>query len=263
MAMLEPQLNLLYDLPSVAAWGPLQPRWSQAPVGLGVAVDESGVAVDVREPILSLYNVRYLIDADDMLSSRFSVLAEFPGDVRYLGPTLQEGRPYQIRLYENARALPRAFLVATAREADEARAIQALTREGFDPRQLVLLEPGSLRTPVAAMAAEPPIHAPVEVLEYTPQRVRLRVAAPRACFLFLSDTWYPGWRGTVDGRETPIFRANIAGRAVEIPAGGHEVAFTYAPAPLRMGLLAALAGLALGATLRFQARLLPADQRKR
>ena len=40
---------------------------------------------------------------------------------------------------------------------------------------------------------------------------------------------------TVDGKETPIFLANEAFKAIAVPAGTHEVVFSYHPARLFLG----------------------------
>ena len=48
--------------------------------------------------------------------------------------------------------------------------------------------------------------------------------------LFLLDLFhYPGWIAELDGRQTPILRADVLFRAVEVPAGRHTVVFRYAP----------------------------------
>ncbi len=101
------------------------------------------------------------------------------------------------------------------------------------------------------MDALNPATAPVEILEYSPHRIQMRATAPRDCWLFLSDTWYPGWRATVDGRETHIHRANIAGRAIRMPQGSHRIEFEYAPASFRNGVYLALFGLLLLVTMGF------------
>ena len=49
----------------------------------------------------------------------------------------------------------------------------------------------------------------VEVLRYEPQRVELRAKLDRPGLVILADTFYPGWRLTVDGRPAPILRANL------------------------------------------------------
>jgi len=47
--------------------------------------------------------------------------------------------------------------------------------------------------------------------------------------LVLHDIYYPGWRAIIDGTPTPIYRANILFRAIEMPKGKHTVRFEYAP----------------------------------
>jgi hypothetical protein len=176
------------------------------------------------------------------------------------------GPPYVIRLHENPGALPRAFLVPRSRlviegpvERGQLNAAQAgvLSRD-FDPVLEVLISVDGIPPGRVEEEPGPPISSPVEFLEYGDQRIRLRADAPRDCWLFLSDTFYPGWVATVDGEEVPIHRANIAGRAVRVSAGVHEVEFDYRPGSLRLGFfLAALAALLL-ATLRLQRRILAA-----
>ena len=52
----------------------------------------------------------------------------------------------------------------------------------------------------------------------------------------LADTYYPGWKSAVDRRDTKIYIANYAFRAVKVPAGEHRVTFRYEPASFRWGL---------------------------
>jgi uncharacterized membrane protein YfhO len=55
--------------------------------------------------------------------------------------------------------------------------------------------------------------------------IKTRSYGPR--LLFMSETWYPYWHATVDGKETPIYRANYAFRAIVVPKGEHTVKFYY------------------------------------
>jgi hypothetical protein len=78
-------------------------------------------------------------------------------------------------------------------------------------------------------------------------RVTLEVNAPRYTWLVLADTDYPGWTATVDDKPVPIYRANLAFRAVQIPAGQHTVTFAYQARWLLPG--AVITALALLGTL--------------
>lgn len=53
----------------------------------------------------------------------------------------------------------------------------------------------------------------------------------------LSNSFFPGWLGKIDGKDTEIFAANINNQAISIPQGTHKVSFTYRPKQLRIGLI--------------------------
>jgi hypothetical protein len=83
----------------------------------------------------------------------------------------------------------------------------------------------------------------VDLAEYSPNRVR--VEARMACkgMVILSDTFYPGWRATIDGSGAPIYEVNEAMRGVVVPAGLHTLTFQYRPVSVIAGLLLTLAGV--------------------
>jgi uncharacterized membrane protein YfhO len=68
----------------------------------------------------------------------------------------------------------------------------------------------------------------VSVVSRTSDRVELEFTAAQQCVLFLSHTWHPGWRATLDDQPTPVFPANHAFQGIHIPAAGkHRVVLTY------------------------------------
>ena len=86
--------------------------------------------------------------------------------------------------------------------------------------------------------------APVEVIEDRPTFVRVGVSAGRRVWLFLADADYPGWHADLDGVATPLFAAQVLGKAVGVPAGRHVITFRFRSRPIEAGLAISLATLA-------------------
>lgn len=59
----------------------------------------------------------------------------------------------------------------------------------------------------------------------------------------VADTFYPGWRCTVDGKEAPIESVYGVFRGVRLPAGRHRVEMWYAPTSFWAGLVGAICGV--------------------
>ncbi len=63
----------------------------------------------------------------------------------------------------------------------------------------------------------------------------------------LVETHDPGWRTSVDNQPVALLRANVAFRAVAVPAGRHIIEMVYRPPLTEAGLV--LGGLTLVLTL--------------
>lgn len=147
----------------------------------------------------------------------------------------------------------RAWGVCSARWVLEGgQALQAVLSPDFDPFREVILEAGEGEG--APQCAQPP-----EVEKIATQggdALQLWIHSQGTGYLVLSDAFYPGWQVTLDGSWAPILRADYAFRAVQIPAGDHQVEFRYRPwsfwggALLSAATLAALAGLGLSGRFR-------------
>jgi hypothetical protein len=98
-----------------------------------------------------------------------------------------------------------------------------------------------------------------EILAEGANQVEIEVNAPNGGWLVLADADYPGWVATVNGQVVTIQRANIAFRAVEVPAGESTVVFSYQPGWLWPGLLASAIGL-IAVLVMFRWRSVPTKQ---
>jgi hypothetical protein len=96
-----------------------------------------------------------------------------------------------------------------------------------------------------------------DVLEADARSYRFDVQATRPGWLFVADANYPGWRATLDGKPTPLFTAQVLGKAVAIPEGRHLVAITFESVSFRLGAWISLASALIAAAT------LMSDQKKR
>jgi len=60
---------------------------------------------------------------------------------------------------------------------------------------------------------------------------------PQLSTLVVRDSYYPGWRATIDARPTTISVYQDIFRQISVPAGRHQVTFSYYPAYLYVGLI--------------------------
>jgi hypothetical protein len=188
------------------------------------------------------------------------------------GPTLEEKpsekrpEPWSTRpdwqLRRNLAAYPRAWVVHDAQVRppasdpnNRARLLRTLIyrndpiwsepgRPVFNPRQAALIETSDskeLSRYIARVAVGP--DESVAVVKYEPQRVELRAALDRPGLVILADTYYPGWRLTIDGTPARIYRANRMMRGAAVPAGEHTLIYSYEPLSFSIGSIISIAGL--------------------
>jgi hypothetical protein len=126
-------------------------------------------------------------------------------------------------IYENPAAMDRVLFAASARVADFDRLLRDGAWPAADLRSTVLL--ASL--PEAAPATRRPGKA--RIISYSNSEVVLETDSPDGGWVVLNDLWHPWWFAEVDGRPADVLRANVLFRAVAVPAGRHQVRFTFRP----------------------------------
>ena len=180
--------------------------------------------------VLGLLGVRYVVtDAGATLPPE----REFrPLSIAYRGA--------DATVIANALAAPRALVARRVRVAGSVVAeVRAAAETSFDPRHDAIV-------PRCEVGSAAPAGAPdssVRVVADADSRVVLDASLSRRGLVVLDDAWAPGWSVAVDGRPARALQADVVMRGVVVPAGTHEIVWSYRVPGLRLGLLLSLAGL--------------------
>lgn len=154
--------------------------------------------------------------------------------------------PAGVTIYSREDAGPRAFVVhdvVSAADGEEALRIMADPAIDFTRTAIVQTKEGAscvIEQPSTGDAA--PASA-AGIFSYEPERVVVHVNAAAGGWLVLNDLDYPGWTATLDGQSIPVQTTNYALRGVCVPAGQHEVVFTFRPTILWYGAIITVAAL--------------------
>ncbi|MBN2530505.1 MAG: hypothetical protein JXR76_29230 [Deltaproteobacteria bacterium] len=243
---LAPNLPAFFDIQSIDVYSGAAPAgWAEmwsihanpSPFPLLSDVSEVGAVLDARYfKVMRIFGVTHLLS---------------PVPLRGVpSGTLVHSRDH-IYVYavdgHRARCVRRAQSVANTQEA-----FRRLFGASFDPDDVVLLHPD----PDAEFSMErgserstSPVYLEVEDIDSN--RISLDVSTCQGRYVFVADTWFPGWSALVDGQPERIFRANIAGRAVAVPPGAKRLTMAFEPPSWKPGLWLSLTGLLLLALTAF------------
>ena len=131
----------------------------------------------------------------------------------------------------------RAWVVPRAEHVPKDQTLRAMMAPSFRPTETVLVEE---RVSGTGRGTHGDLAGARLALQDGPNQVTIRAVLDAPGYLVLADTWYPGWRATVDGEPVPLLRANHAFRTVHLAAGEHVVRMVYRPTSVLAGGLISL-----------------------
>jgi hypothetical protein len=187
-------------------------------------------------PLLNLMNVKYIVSKGNLFSPNFKhVHTSYPVSQEQMEKAnLKE--PYSIKIYENINVLPRAFLVSNCKIIKKEEDFKKVfLNKQFDPETFVLIEKKP-KNYNCGHGEKKSAHDSVTITSYKSNTVDLKISSSGRQFLFLGDSFYPGWKVFVDGEKKEILRANYLFRAVLIGPGKHKVQFVYDPFSFKLGM---------------------------
>jgi len=158
--------------------------------------------------------------------------------------------PLRLHVYWLNGTVSRAYFASGLKSVSSPQqSLEKLLSPDFPYTNSLILEDPAVAGRAAVAGA-----GTARILEYQNQRVLCEVEAGSPGYLVLLDSYYPGWRAYVDGKEVKILAANYAFRAVEVRAGKHRVEFRYRPRSFYAGLGVTCLAIAFGTAVVFRGR---------
>ena len=220
---------------------PANRYWTRVALGARAQLDHIEIANVAPRATLSLWKAT-LYDSARRQGATLGGPAVGLDPARWRPVFNQDG----VVVWQNKRALPRAWLVAEAESVDGEEALRRIRSAGtFDPRRTALLEDAPAELPHLP-GGEVPAGSSARVLQYEPNRILIETDAPTDTLLVVSEIFYPGWEATVDAQPNRIRLTDYLLRGVALPAGHHYVELHYtAPAARNGAIISALSLLTL------------------
>jgi hypothetical protein len=203
----------------------------------GYPIDEPLVVAEWKWPAkaLDLMNVKYfIIDKDQHAPEGFKEI--FQGE--------------DVAVLENPTALQRAFLVHKYESmSKEDEILNGLFSEEFHPRASVILEEQPTVAPGSPLAEG--TEDKVNIETYSSNKIKISTDSGSNSILVILDSFFPGWKAFVDGREVEILKADYLFRAIPLQKGKHVIEMRYEPSGYKAGKWISAAGLFLVVSLFF------------
>lgn len=206
--------------------------------------------------LLNMMNVKYVVSIPQISSENFKLVKATMPLPKHPEEMAEFEKSTVIKIYENKKVLPRAFLVPGCRIASTQEDYRDIFQDKlFDPKSKVLLDkaPQGIDCNTRNFVGNP---GSVEIESYKSNTVDILVDSKIRQFLFLSDSFYPGWKAYVDEEETKILRANYLFRAVVIEPGKHRVRFEYDPLSFKLGSAITIATIFICGIFYFRKKFL-------
>ncbi|MDQ3098798.1 MAG: YfhO family protein [bacterium] len=182
--------------------------------------------------ILGLWNVKYVLSFNELPQPYFTAEKSYDLDSSF---------NTDLFVHKNESVLPRAFFVREVmRVASADEGLKRLLITTNAPEEFAYSESeGKSSTEASASgifnsATFNKEHS-VSIVDYRSTVVSMKTDSLTDAYLVFSDSYYPGWKASIDGKDTTIIKVNSAMRAVKVPKGDHTIIWSYQPIAFYVG----------------------------
>jgi Bacterial membrane protein YfhO len=180
--------------------------------------------------VLGLANVKYILTNNKMF---------------YSDPEADLVYSKEINIYRNKLWKPWGFMTYKSEVINHDSAVlRIIYSNKFDGTTALLDQKPQVKINSSGNQAKK-INYRVHILLSENNLIKLSVDTPEPGYLILSNSYYPGWRATVNGKEEKILKADYAMMALSVPAGTSLIEYRFDPISFKIGLGITLISLIL------------------
>ncbi|MFH0937374.1 MAG: YfhO family protein [Candidatus Daviesbacteria bacterium] len=137
-----------------------------------------------------------------------------------------------VAVLENTQSFPRVYLTKQVIKASDQDALKLMQDENFPIKRISITDNFEFNNVSSATLDTKVTYNPL-----TNSRVQINTTSNMDAYLVVLDSFYPGWKALINGKETTIYRTNYNFRGVFLPKGVHTVEFIYTPKSLELGAI--------------------------
>lgn len=158
----------------------------------------------------------------NMLNTKYIIKPNEQGeDVALLNPEAN-GNAWFVQKVIKVKSADEEMKVLDSLKTKDEAVINTLTKGGQDFKGTEEFSKDSL--------------AQIDLIKYQSNYLKYKSTNSKEGFAVFSEMYYAnGWKATIDGKETPIYRVDYALRGLQIPAGNHVIEFNFEPQVVKTG----------------------------
>ena len=207
-----PNFSIMYKIQSIDGYDPLF-LLSYAQLMAAIGRQEPNInppfgfnriitPQNYNSKFINLLGVKYILSHEDI-------------NVGGINKVMQEGKT---RVYENGNVLNRAYFVQNTVFADsKQKAINIMFDEKFPLKFSAVVEGEDVSGKWNIGTSD--------IVKYEENKIEIVTKNNAEGFLVLTDSYYPTWKATIDGKLTKIYLTNYNFRGIIIPKGEHKIIF--------------------------------------
>lgn len=181
---------------------------------LGSIIDPKTLSITKSLPVLNAFNIKYLIVGTEK------------GDIPIVNP-FHNGNAWFVKELKIVNNADEEINVLGKIESKDVATLQAEFGIWFKPMGIPSYKKDSLAT--------------IKIDLYKPNHLIYTSNNANDGFAVFSEIYYKnGWKATIDGKESNIFRVDYTLRGMQIPKGKHTIEFKFEPQVVKTGSTIAL-----------------------